>query len=289
MKTVLNKKVPMFEPINCKSSANYIKSEYNFVIDSYIGSSDGNDEEYGVILTSTYDNNDDYSSSFFLTPSDAIILGTSLIEKGIFANEYGECIDNLFLMRNTLLTDIQCGYIDTLVIKLHKKRYKLSNDPSVHIFNIYPIYKEGIKNNHFNFNIPLKAINCDSNGIIDPKEYLSTLFNASDTYISSLGLDEEELKMLYKLNDRIPGLINGFSKVKIKLVNCRQEFLKDEQRELRKLEELKEKQDKLVTDQSYDDKSIRNKEALRELIKSTPKKADGSIDFNKIMELYNPE
>lgn len=288
MKTVLNKSIPMVETIDCKSSANYIQSEYNFSIDSYIGSSD-NEDECGVVFTSTYDNNDDYSSSFFLTPSDAIKLGKSLIEKAIFAGEYSEYNDNLFVMRNTLLTDIQCGYIDTIVVKLHKKRYKLSNDPSVHIFNIYPIYKEDIQNNHFNFNIPLKAINCDSSGIIDPKEYLTTLFNVGETYINSLGLNEDELNLLYKLNNRIPGLINGFTKVKIKLVNCRQEFLKDEERELRKLEELKKKQEEIITDQSKDDKSIRNKEALRELIKSTPKKSDGSIDFNKIMELYNPE
>ena len=112
----------------------------------------------GVMLESYYGPKDESPSSFILSPEDAIRLGNSIIDTANKCAEYNKILYNRDKMVNMLKSNIEKGYVDTLVIKYHKKCSMEINNPYTHIYNVYPIYKEKIKNNHFNFNIPLSNI-----------------------------------------------------------------------------------------------------------------------------------
>ena len=276
MSTVYNKYLSESVDINCHSIVEYLTNEYNFSVSPFRE----DDDTYGVVFSNTYDNNEDYKSRFFLSIDDAMKLGQALIDKSIEMKNYNDILVERYRCIERLFDDIYKGRVDTLVVKLHKKKYVLSEDPSYHIFNIYPIYNDKNRiNDHFNFNLPLRIVYGDYNGIKNIKEYVSTLFNLNINYDM---YDDSDIEIIKELSDKYPGLINGFKKVKLKLVNCKQELKKDEQRELEKISKMK-------NNKSDNNKPAYNKEALQNIINSMPKKADGTIDFNEVMRRYVPE
>lgn len=280
MKTISKIKLRKTVKINTHSPADGIDSLYNFSV----GLSDSNvsSRDQSVILTTNYDNSSEYLSTFFLDPSDAIALGTALIDRGKDALNDAFITRNIDKMVSILRNNISKGYVETLVVKYHKgTSAKYIDNEFVHIYNIYPIYKNGIKNNHFNFNMPLSITDFTTNNGEDISEddikdiikyRINSLFNNEATYSC---LSEED-------NEKI----NNLRSFKIKLVGFRKIIDKDyevsKKRNYTNKIRYKENKERLLA--NAQDRAERSAEISR-IISNTPKRADGTIDFNKAMEL----
>lgn len=280
MKTISKIKLRKTVEINTRSPADGIDSLYNFSV----GLSDSNvsSRDQSVILTTNYDNSSEYLSTFFLDPSDAIALGTALIDRGKDALNDAFITRNIDKMVSILRNNISKGYVETLVVKYHKgTSAKYIDNEFVHIYNIYPIYKNGIKNNHFNFNMPLSITDFTTNNGEDISEddikdiikyRINSLFNNEATYSC---LSEED-------NEKI----NNLRSFKIKLVGFRKIIDKDyevsKKRNYTNKIRYKENKERLLA--NAQDRAERSAEISR-IISNAPKRADGTIDFNKAMEL----
>lgn len=279
--------------------------KYNFTIEPFSKDEtpkmDGSNQSC-VSFSSTYDNKEEYLSRFFLDPDDAITLGSHLIRTGLRCKAYNNPLFVRSDYLDKLLLDIGMGYVDTLIVKYHKKyipeiNYDLNyNNRFWHLYNIYPIYKYGIKNNHFNFNIPLNITDYTSytgeTSNLSLKDKINRLFGIDNVYnIDNMeDLSEEEKEIIKNANNKYPGLIHSTNnKIKIKLVNFRKIAKEDMDESIKynidakkKFEEKKEK----MLNESVN--AVKEREQInsniRDLIQSTPVAADGSIDFNKIME-----
>ena len=229
----------------------------------------------GVMLESYYGPKDENPSSFILSPEDAIKLGNSIIEAANKCAEYNKILYNRDKMVNILKSNIEKGHVDTLVIKYHKKCSMEINNPYTHIYNIYPIYKEKIKNNHFNFNIPLTITdfttvdgkNFNPNYLIrDMKISIYAMF-CDCAYYSCLS--EEENKKLDEMR-----------KFKIKFVNMRKVVETDYNLSVidnkRNKAKYKEKQKSLLDNAQYAaERDVRLSKAL----KNVSRDKNGSINF----------
>lgn len=280
MKTICEIKLNDYTEINTYSPCDGIDCEYNFGV----GFSDINlsSKDQSVVLTTNYYRSEDYKSIFFLDPRDAIALGTALIDKANEALNDAIITRNIDKMFSILKNSISKGYVETLVVKYHKDTSsKFIDNPFVHVYNIYPVYKSGIKNNHFNFNMPLAITNFTTNNgeNIDKddikdiiKNRIESLFKPTADYSC---LSEED-------NDKI----NDLRSFKIKLVNFRKIINRDYERSVHDNETIKirykENQERLLA--NAQDRAERSAE-ISKAISSMPKRADGTIDFNKAMEL----
>ena len=291
----LNTQSPMFD----------FDQKYNFKVEPFPMSNPMTGFNMACVsFDSTYDNKDEFLSKFFLDPEDAITLGSHLIRTALRCRAYNDPIllrDDYF---DKLLLDIKLGYVDTLVVKYHKRYvqefpvqllapYSNYHNRFYHLYNIYPIYKDGIKNNHFNFNIPLNITDYTSytgeTPNISLKDKIRKIFDTNIRWTSD-DIEDKDIEELKRLNSIYPGLINiPTRKLKIKLVNFRKIAKEDMEESIqwntdRKVQYEKEKEE--MTNVSLDEakERINRSNRIRDLIQSTPKEADGSIDFNKVMQ-----
>mgnify|MGYP004455262675 CR=1 FL=1 len=234
----------------------------------------------GVMLESYYGPKDESPSSFILSPEDAIRLGNSIIDAANKCAEYNKVLYNRDKMVNMLKSNIEKGYVDTLVIKYHKKCSMEINNPYMHIYNIYPIYKEKIKNNHFNFNIPLSITdfttvsgeNIDLNDLVrGMKSSIYAVF-CNRAYYSCLS--EEENKK-----------IDEMRKFKIKFVNMRKVIERDYNTSMsdneRNKAKYKEKQKSLLDNAQY---AAERDARLAESLKNVPRDKNGRINFTEAVK-----
>lgn len=280
MKTISKINLNETVEINTYSPADGIAALYNFGV----GLSDINlsSRDQSVVLTTNYDNSTDYLSTFFLDPSDAIALGTALINRANEALSDAVITRNIDKMFSILKTNISKGYVETLVVKYHKDTSsKYIDNPFVHIYNIYPIYKNGIKNNHFNFNMPLSITDFTTNNgeniseddIKDIIKYrINSLFNNEATYSCLSEEDNEKINSLRSFKIKLVGVRKVINRDYEKSVHCN---------ECKKINYEETKERLLVNAQ---DRAERSAE-ISKLISSMPKRADGTIDFNKAMEI----
>jgi hypothetical protein len=229
----------------------------------------------GVMLESYYGPKDESPSYFILSPEDAIRLGNSIIDAANKCAEYNKILYNRDKMVNMLKSNIEKGYVDTLVIKYHKKCSMEVNNPYTHIYNVYPIYKEKIKNNHFNFNIPLTitdfttidGTDINPNDLIrGMKDSIYAMF-CNHTYYSCLS--EEENKKLDEMR-----------KFKIKFANMRKVIERDYNTSVidnkRNKEKYKENQKLLLNNAQY---AAERDARLAESLKDVPRDKNGRINF----------
>lgn len=281
--------------LNTQSPTFDFDQKYNFRIEPFAIPSSGGTTLGCVEFDSTYDNKDEYLSRFFLDPDDAITLGSHLIRTALRCKAYNTPIIDRDDYMNKLLLDIKLGYVDTLVVKFHKRECpEFPTSESYdnyfwHLYNIYPIYRYGIKNGHFNFNIPLNITDYRSySGDTSPislKRKVEKAFNIDSTLHV---LDDDDAKTLKHLKHKYPTLIAENSKpVKIKLVNVRKIAKEDMDESIEwNIDRKKELELKKQANINYGEaeENIDRAAKIRELVKSTPKEADGTIDFNKIMQ-----
>ena len=230
----------------------------------------------GVLFEAGYNVEGEESSMFFLSPKDATDLGNSLIEAANKCADYNTVLYNRDKMVNILRKNIERGYVDTLVVKYHKRFSSEINDKYTHIYNIYPIYKKGIVNNHFNFNIPLCITNFTTvNGNnVDPRTLTILMRNTIDAMFRNniphySCLSKED-------NDKIA----ESTKFKIKFVNIRKIVKQDyEYSRLDNMKiktEYKEKQKKLLNNAQY---AAERDSRLSKTLKNVPRDKNGKIDF----------
>lgn len=280
MKTISEIKLGDITKIDTYSPCDNIDCEYNFEV-SFSGI-DLSNKDQTVVLSSTYDRSNSYKSMFFLDPHDAIVLGTALIDKANEALNDAIVTRNVDKMLSILRNNISKGYVDTVVVKYKKdtsNRY--INNQFIHVYNIYPIYKHGIKNNHFNFNIDL---NITTFTTVDGEDI-------DKDNIKSIIIDR--IKSLLKpeiyyccLSEEDNNKLNDFTSFKIKLVNFKKIIEKDYEKSVAynksiKVTYKKNKERLLVNAQ---DRAERSAE-IAKVISTMPKRADGTIDFNKAMEI----
>ncbi len=262
-----------FKNIILESPIKAIESKYYFDVNPMYLTNAFN--MTGVMLESYYGPKDENPSSFILSPEDAIKLGNSIIEAANKCAEYNKILYNRDKMVNILKSNIEKGYVDTLVIKYHKKCSMEINNPYTHIYNIYPIYKEKIKNNHFNFNIPLTITdfttvggeNFKPNYLIRGMKYSIYAMFCDCEYYSCLS--EEENKKLDEMR-----------KFKIKFVNIRKIVERDYNLSVidnkRNKAKYKEKQKSLLDNAQYAaERDVRLSKAL----KNVSRDKNGSINF----------
>lgn len=234
----------------------------------------------GVMLESYYGPKDESPSSFILSPEDAIRLGNSIIDTANKCAEYNKILYNRDKMVNILKSNIEKGYVDTLVIKYHKKCSMEINNPYTHIYNICPIYKEKIKNNHFNFNIPLTITDFTtidgtdinpSDLIRGMKDSIYAMF-CNRTYYSCLS--EEENKKLDEMR-----------KFKIKFANMRKVIERDYNTSVidnkRNKEKYKENQKLLLNNAQY---AAERDARLAKSLKDVPRDKNGRINFTEAVK-----
>jgi hypothetical protein len=234
----------------------------------------------GVMLENYYGPEDQSHSSFILSPEDAIRLGNSIIDTANKCAEYNKILYNRDKMVNILKSNIEKGYVDTLVIKYHKKCSMEINNPYTHIYNIYPIYKEKIKNNHFNFNIPLTITDFTTiDGTdINPSDLIRGMNDSiyamfcNRTYYSCLS--EEENKKLDEMR-----------KFKIKFANMRKVIERDYNTSVidnkRNKEKYKENQKLLLNNAQY---AAERDARLAESLKDVPRDKNGRINFTEAVK-----
>ena len=234
----------------------------------------------GVMLENYYGPKDENPSSFILSPEDAIKLGNSIIETANKCAEYNKILYNRDKMVNMLKSNIEKGYVDTLVIRYHKKCSMEVNNPYTHIYNIYPIYKAKIKNNHFNFNIPLTITdfttvggeNINPNDLIQGmKDSIYAMF-CNCPYYSCLS--EEENKKLDEMR-----------KFKIKFVNMRKVIERDYNTSVSdnviNKEKYKNQQKTLLRNAQYAaERDVRLSKALKDV----PRDKNGKINFTEAVK-----
>lgn len=280
MKTISKIKLRKTVNIDTHSPCDGIDSLYNFSV----GLSDINVSsiDQSVVLSTNYDRSSDYLSTFFLDPSDAIALGTALIDRANDALNDALITRNIDKTVSILRNNISKGYVETLVVKYHKSTSdKYVNNEFVHIYNIYPIYKDGIKNNHFNFNIPLAITDFTTNNgediskddIKDIIKYrINSLFNNKATYNCLSKEDNEK--------------INNLRSFRIKLVGFRKIINKDYEISKRRnyTNKIHYEDNKKRLLANAQDRAERSAE-ISKIVSNMPKRADGTIDFNKAMEL----
>ena len=234
----------------------------------------------GVMLESYYGPKVEGLSSFILSPEDAIRLGNSIIDAANKCAEYNKILYNRDKMVNILKSNIEKGYVDTLVIKYHKKCSMEINNPYTHIYNVYPIYKEKVKNNHFNFNIPLTITDFTtlSGDNINPNDLIRGMKDSIYAMVLNCAhyscLSEEENKKLDEMR-----------KFKIKFVNMRKIVERDYNLSVidnkRNKAKYKERQKSLLDNAQYAaERDVRLSEAL----KNVSRDKNGRINFTEAVK-----
>ncbi len=261
-----------------KSPVKSIESKYHFDINPMYLVSAFN--MTGVMLESYYGPEDECPSSFILSPEDAIRLGNSIIDAANKCAEYNKVLYNRDKMVNMLKSNIEKGYVDTLVIKYHKKCSMEINNPYTHIYNICPIYKEKIKNNHFNFNIPLTITDFTTiDGIdVDP----SDLVHGMKDSVYAMFLNCAHYSCLSEEDNE---KINEMRKFKIKFVNMRKIIERDYNISVidnkRNRAKYKEKQKSLLDNAQY---AAERDARLAESLKNVPRDKNGRINFTEAVK-----
>ena len=266
-----------FKNIILESPIKAIESKYYFDVNPMYLTNAFN--MTGVMLESYYGPKDENPSSFILSPEDAIELGNSIIAAANKCAEYNKILYNRDKMVNILKSNIEKGYVDTLIIKYHKKCSMEVNSPYTHIYNIYPIYKEKIKNNHFNFNIPLSITDFTTQNGTDfkPDELLMVMTtiveNMFGNFLPYSCLSEEENKK-----------IDETRRFKVKFVNVRKIIERDYKTSLsdnkRNRFIYEKKQRALLENAQY---AAERDARLSKILKDIRDK-DGKLDFNEAVK-----
>lgn len=295
--TILNENLLNSERMDAEPCVSYLTNKYNFVTETVM--LDDNTMPYspgingtGVYLSTNYDNSEDFESGFYLDPIDALRLGEMLIRRAKESITCNETYNHLDSYMTALFHDINNGYVETLVVKLHRLKSKMhQNNEFVHIYNIYPKYIKSMKNNHFNFNIPMDISSWSGNK--SPLDCITDIF-LLDRYVYDVDeiFTEEEKESYYHFLEKYPYLLKTTvrHKIKVKFVNCSKVFKEDKEKANKLRQEIADKQRKKGLDDTEERILHReNMDAIRRLINTTPKASDGSIDFNAVMSNYTPK